>query len=46
MKKNNIENINPIIFTKKVNDKHKTIPLKKTIIVLGANRHFPPATRE
>lgn len=46
MNKNSIENINPIIFNKKIRDKHKIIPLKKTIIVLGANRHFPPATRE
>src|SRR5258706_11137654 len=46
MNKNNIKNINPIIFIKKVNDKHKIIPLKKTTLVLGANRHFPPAVRE
>ena len=45
MNKNNIEN-NPLIFFKKIGDKHKIIPLKKTIIVLGANRHFPSATRE
>src|SRR5258706_525615 len=30
MNKNNIKNINPIIFIKKVNDKHKIIPLKNT----------------
>lgn len=46
MNKNSIENINPLIFSKKIRDKHKIIPLKKTTIVLGANRHFPPATRE
>jgi hypothetical protein len=45
MNNKNIDN-NPLIFIKKINDKHKIIPLKKTIIVLGANRHFPPATRE
>jgi hypothetical protein len=46
MNKNNVKNINPIIFNKKVSDKHKIIPLNSTILVLGANRHFPPATRE
>src|SRR5579863_96220 len=45
MNNKNINN-NPLIFINKINDKHKIIPLKKTIIVLGANRHFPPATRE
>jgi len=36
----------PIIFTKKVNDNLKVIPLNKTRNTLGHTRHFPAATRE
>jgi len=46
---NNNENIQvnkPIIFTKKVNDKHKVIPLNITSNTLGPTRYFLPATKE
>ncbi len=36
----------PLIFTKKVSDKHKVIPLNITSNTLGLTRHFPPATKE
>lgn len=39
-------NITPLIFTKKVNDKSKVIPLINTVNTLGQARHFPPATKE
>lgn len=36
----------PFIFTKKLNDKHKVIPLNTINNTLGPTRHFPPATKE
>jgi len=47
MYKNNIfKTIKPFIFTKKINDNYKTIPLKKIITTLGSTRYLPPATQE
>jgi hypothetical protein len=48
MKNNNesIQNNSPLIFTKKINNKHKVIPLNLTINTSGPVKHFPPATRE
>ena len=50
MNKNN-ENLhynksNPLIFTKKINNKHKVIPLNLAINTWGPTKHFPPATKE
>jgi hypothetical protein len=43
----NIEVSNkPLIFTKKVNDKSKIIPLNLNNNTLGEKRHFPPASKE
>lgn len=43
----NIEVSNkPLIFTKKVNDKSKIIPLNLNNNTLGERRHFPPASKE
>jgi hypothetical protein len=42
----NMEIIKPLIFTKKLNDNHKIIPLNITGNTLGPTRHFPPATKE
>lgn len=36
----------PLIFTKKVNDNYKQIPLNKTTYILGPNKHFPSSTKE
>jgi len=36
----------PVIFTKKVRDNLKIIPLNKTVNTLGHTKHFPAATRE
>lgn len=50
MHNNKIANIEvsnkPLIFTKKVNDKSKIIPLNLNNNTLGEKRHFPPATKE
>jgi hypothetical protein len=46
MKITKIEDIKPLIFTKKVNNKHKIIPLNLTKNTMGPTRHFPPATKE
>jgi hypothetical protein len=45
---NNVINkrVSPLIFTKKVNNKHRIIPLNLTVNTLGPVRHFPPATKE
>jgi len=40
------ESSKPLIFTKKVNDKYKIIPLKANPNTLGLPRHFPPANKE
>jgi hypothetical protein len=42
----NLKKVNPIIFTKKINNKHKIIPLNLTINTSGPVKHFPPSTRE
>lgn len=36
----------PTIFIKKINNKHKIIPLSITQNTLGSTKHFPPATQE
>jgi hypothetical protein len=46
MNNNNMRNIKPFIFVKKINDKYKTIPLNKTINTSGFTRYFPPAIKE
>lgn len=43
---NNIEVIKPLIFIKKINDKHKIIPLNIVDNTVGAIRHYPSATKE
>lgn len=40
------QNIKPLIFTKKINNKYKVIPLNITTNTLGPTKHFPPATKE
>lgn len=45
-KTSNLETLKPLIFTKKVNDKSKLIPLNATVHQLGQTRHFPPANKE
>jgi hypothetical protein len=42
----NMQNNSPLIFTKKINNKHKIIPLNLTINTWGITKHFPPATQE
>jgi len=42
----NIKSNSPLIFTKKINNQHKIIPLNLTVNTLGSIKHFPPATRE
>jgi hypothetical protein len=34
------------IFTKKINNNSKSIPLKHTINTIGETRHFVPSTKE
>lgn len=49
MNNNNTSNLNldkPVIFTKKVNNNSKIIPLNLTKDNLGYVRHFPPANKE
>jgi len=50
MNNNKIANIEvsnkPLIFTKKVNDKSKIIPLNLNNNTLGEKRYFPPASKE
>lgn len=50
MNNNKIANVEvnnkPLIFTKKVNDKSKIIPLNLNNNGLGETRHFPPASKE
>jgi len=41
-----IQNISPLIFTKKVNDKFNVIPLNITSNTSGPTRYFPPSTKE
>lgn len=46
MNNKHTQNIKPFIFTKKINDKYKVIPLNITTNTSGPTRHFPPATKE
>jgi len=41
-----VSTIKPLIFTKKLNDSIKTIPLNKVKNTLGLVRYFPPANQE
>jgi hypothetical protein len=41
-----IETSKPFIFSKKLNDKSKIIPLNKVNNTLGPMRYFPPANQE
>jgi hypothetical protein len=41
-----VNTIKPLIFTKKLNDSLKTVPLNKTKNTLGPIRYFPPANQE
>jgi hypothetical protein len=43
---NNIETVKPIIFSKKIKDKQKVIPLNIVTNSVGPTRHYPPATKE
>jgi hypothetical protein len=42
----NVEVIKPLIFIKKINDKHKIIPLKFVDNTVGAIKHYPSSTKE
>jgi len=42
----NIQNIKPLIYTKKMNNKYKVVPFSKTTNTSGPTRHFPPAIKE
>jgi hypothetical protein len=49
MNNNKIETNNPDIsriFTKKINNNSKSIPLKHTINTIGETKHFVPSTKE
>jgi hypothetical protein len=47
MYNNNIVGIKkPLVFTKKLNDHLKVIPLNETKNTLGLVRYFPPANQE
>jgi len=46
MKNKNIQDIKPFIFTKKINNKYKVIPLNITKNTLGPIKYFPYTTRE
>ena len=48
MNKNNqnIEILKPLIFSQKVNLRHKIIPLDVISNTIGPIRFFPPATKE
>jgi hypothetical protein len=46
MNNEHTQNIKPFIFTKKINNKYKVIPLNITTNTLGPTKHFPPATKE
>ena len=43
---NKLRKIKPLIFTKKLNNNFKVIPLKKIISVLAPMKYFPPSTQE
>jgi hypothetical protein len=38
--------INPLIFTKNLNNNLKTVPLNESKNTLGSMRYFPPANQE
>jgi hypothetical protein len=44
--KSNMKNISPLIFTKKIDNDPKVIPLNYTVNTSGPVKHFPPATQE
>ena len=46
MNNKHIQSIKPFIFTKKINNKYKVIPLNITINTSGPTRYFPPAIKE
>lgn len=46
MNSEHTQNIKPFIFTKKINDNYKVIPLNITTNTSGPIRHFPSATKE
>ena len=46
MNNENIQIIKPLIFTKKINNKYKVIPLNITTNTYGLTKHFPSATKE
>ena len=46
MNSENTYNVKPFVFTKKVNNKYRVIPLNITTNTLGAIRHFPSANKE
>jgi len=46
MNKKNIQGVKPFIFTKKINNKYKVIPLNITTNTSGPIRYFPYATKE
>jgi len=46
MNNEHTQNIKPFIFTKKINNKYKVIPLNIITNTSGPIRHFPPATKE
>jgi Mitochondrial ribosomal protein (VAR1) len=46
MNNKNIQDIKPFIFTKKINNNYKVIPLNITTNTLGPIRYFPSATKE
>jgi len=43
---NIVKTSKPFIFSKKLNDNNKTIPLNKVKNTLGSMRYFPPANQE
>jgi hypothetical protein len=46
MNNKNIQNIKPLIFSKKINNKYKIIPLNSIINTSGFAKHILPATKE
>ena len=46
MNNEHTQNIKPFIFTKKINNKYKVVPLNITTNTLGPTKHFPPAINE
>ena len=46
MNNKHIQNIKPFIFSKKINDRYRVIPLNITTNTSGPTKHFPSATKE